>query len=249
VDVVTKPALELARLTVRYPGAARDALKEISLTLERGEGVALVGPNGSGKTSLLSAIVGLVPYAGDIVVDGVPVERRRLEEVRRKVGFLFSVADDQILFPRVFDDVLFGLRRSGLEREEAEVRALRVLEQLGIADLARASAHHLSLGQRKRVALAGTLVLEPTLLLLDEPSAGLDPRGKVELAAALEDLDGAILLATHDLAFACRTCRRGVVLRGGEVVGDISLDGGNVEAISQKLLEAMYPEGLDRPWS
>lgn len=239
---MTTPALELGRLSVRYPGATHDALHHVSLTVERGERVALVGPNGSGKTSLLSAVVGLVPFEGAVTVDGIPVERRRLTEVRRRVGFLFSVADDQILFPTVLDDVRFGLRRLGLEHGELDTRAARVLERLGIAELAGASSHHLSLGQRKRVALAGTLVLDPVLLLLDEPSGGLDPRGRVELAAALRGVDGAIVLATHDLDLATRTCTRAVVLRAGQIVEDLALEPSGSPA---PLLEAMYPEGLE----
>lgn len=241
------PDLAIEGLTVRYAGAGREALSDVTLSLSRGERVALIGPNGSGKTTLLSAIVGLVPFEGEILIDGVAVERRHLEEVRRKVGFLFSVADDQILFPRVLDDVLFGLRRLGLSRDEAEARARGILERLGIADLARASAHHLSLGQRKRVALAGTLVLEPALLLLDEPSGGLDPRGKRELAAALGELEGAMLLATHDLEFAWRTCGRALVIRDGRLVADLDFGGERAGQVSERLIEAMYPEGLDSP--
>lgn len=241
---MTLPALEVFGLTVRYPEAAPDALHEVSLTLAPGERVALVGPNGSGKTTLLTALVGLVPFEGRAAVSGVPVERRHLAEARRRVGFLFSVADDQILFPTVIDDVLFGLRRLGLGRGEAEARARRALEDLGVGELAHASAHHLSLGQRKRVALAGTLVLEPALLLLDEPSGGLDPKGRRELAAALRDLGAAMLVATHDLELACRTCARALVLRDGELVEELPIDGPPAAA---RLLEAMYPGWQESP--
>lgn len=241
---MSEPALRVVDLTVRYEGSSSLALAGVTFELAPGERVALVGQNGSGKTSLLTAIVGLTPGDGEITVAGTPVERRRLDEVRNKVGFLFSVADDQILFPTVRDDVLFGLQRSGTDRKSARSKVEEVLRELGIESLAEATVHQLSLGQRKRVALAGTLVLEPPLLLLDEPSSGLDPRGRIELADALEQLDSALLLATHDLEFAQRTCTRALVLRGGELIADLDLEALAGEDISQRLFEAMYDSGL-----
>lgn len=237
---MSETTLQVVELTVRYEGTEKRALEDISFDLAPGERIALVGQNGSGKTTLLTAIVGLVPSEGTLLVDGTPVERRRLDEVRRKVGFLFSVADDQILFPMVFDDVLFGLRRSEIDRESAKEKVELTLAKLGIAELSDATVHQLSLGQRKRVALAGTLVLEPPLLLLDEPSSGLDPRGRLELADALEQLDSALLLATHDLEFAQRTCERALVLRRGQLVDDLDLRELDGEEGRERLLEAMY---------
>lgn len=232
-------ALEVDGLVVRYPETDTSALDGVSLALERGERVALLGENGSGKSSLLLAVVGLVPFSGTIRVAGLDVCRKNLEQVRRAVGFLFSVADDQILFPRVLDDVLFGLR--ALDEGEAERRARAMLSRLGIERLAERSPHHLSLGQRKRVALAGALVTEPALLLLDEPGGGLDHRGRRELVATLGELEGAVLLATHDLELACASCDRAIVLREGRVALEAAIDRAAPAEAAARLLAAMDP--------
>jgi cobalt/nickel transport system ATP-binding protein len=232
-------ALEISGLTVRYAETDAPALEGVSLALERGERVALLGENGSGKTTLLLTVVGLVPFSGVIRVAGLEVRGRNLEQVRSAVGFLFSVADDQILFPRVIDDAMFGLR--GLDGRDAEHEARQMLERLGIAHLAERSPHHLSLGQRKRVALAGALVTGPELLLLDEPGGGLDHRGRRELVATLGALDGAVLLATHDLELACRCCDRAVVLREGRVALEATIDRAAPAESAARLLAAMDP--------
>jgi energy-coupling factor transporter ATP-binding protein EcfA2 len=232
---VNEPALALEGVHVRYPGSGSSALSDVTLAVAHGERVALLGLNGSGKTTLLLAVVGLVPFTGRITVGGQPVEKRTLEEVRRRVGFLFSVPDDQVLFPRVLDDVAFGLRGRGVPREQSAARAMAALTDMGAAHLAEASPHRLSLGQRKRVALAGTLVTDPVLLLLDEPSGGLDPRGCRELERALEAFPGGVLMATHDFAFAERTCARVVVLGEGRVVADEPVTPGGALAWLQRV--------------
>jgi cobalt/nickel transport system ATP-binding protein len=190
------------------------------LRIGSGERVALLGLNGSGKTTLLSAAAGLLPFTGNIHVCGMPLSHATERVVRDKLGFLFGVPDDQILFPNVMDDVAFSLQRRGVAREEARAKAAVVLAQLGVGDLASCSPHHLSQGQRQRVALAGALVSAPPLLLLDEPSASLDPAGKEELAGLLDAQEAALLIATHDLGFARRVCRRFVILEEGAVIED-----------------------------
>ena len=214
------PTLALSDVTVRYPGDAGDTLAGVSLELAPGEQVALVGLNGSGKTTLLLATAGLVPHSGEIRVCGVTLSPRNLSAVRERIGFLFNVPEDQLLFPRVVDDVAFGPLRRGVAPAEALGRAGAALAALGVADLAELPLHHLSHGQKQRVALAGALVTDPPLLLLDEPSAGLDPPGRRELAAHLSGLGAAALVATHDLDFAGLFCSRYVLLERGRVVLD-----------------------------
>jgi cobalt/nickel transport system ATP-binding protein len=214
---MTDPVLVLSDVTVRHQPGAEPALRSVSLALAPGERVALPGLNGSGKTTLLSATVGLVPHEGEISVCGLRVEPRSLAELRGHVGFLFNVPEDQLLFPKVVDDVAFGLLRRGVSRAEAKSQALVALEALGAAELGEAALHRLSHGQKQRVALAGALVTRPPLLLLDEPSAGLDPPGKQTLAAHLRQLPAAMLVATHDLAFARRVCQRYLLLERGRV--------------------------------
>ncbi|HUT77462.1 MAG TPA: ABC transporter ATP-binding protein [Polyangia bacterium] len=223
---MTTPIIEFLEVSVRYEPDEQPTLADVTFSVAAGERVALIGLNGSGKTTLLMAAVGLVPHRGGIVVDGIPLGRRTAARIRDRVGFLFNVPEDQLLFPRVADDVAFGLLRRGASPEEARAGAQRALESLGIGDLAVSPVHHLSHGQKQRVALAGALAAQPSILLLDEPSAGLDPPGKRALARLLSARDAAMIIATHDLEFARRVCSRYLVLRDGR----IALTGNDIDA-------------------
>lgn len=214
------PALSFRAVTVRYEHEGQDILSGISFDVAAGERVALVGLNGSGKTTLLMAAVGLVPHHGDIEVCGIRVTHAALPSVRDQVGFLFNVPEDQLLFPRVIDDVAFGLLHRGVPAVQAAEKANVTLKSLELDHLAQHSLHHLSHGQKQRVALAGALVAEPPLLLLDEPSAGLDPPAKRGLASLLRHQPAAMLVATHDLAFAQKFCDRFVMLDQGRITAD-----------------------------
>lgn len=217
---MTPPAIAFEDVAVCYESPGPGVLEGVSLVVGHRERVALVGRNGSGKTTLLKAAVGLVPHRGVIHVGGRRLDRHSLGEIRRQVGFLFNVPEDQLLFPTVEEDVAFSLLRRGMPASEALIRAREVLADLGVASLAEAPVHHLSHGEKQRVALAGVLVTGPELLLLDEPSASLDPVGRRSLALLLGRLDTAILLATHDLEFARTVCSRFLVLDGGRVCLD-----------------------------
>ena len=140
--------------------------------------------------------------------------------VRDRIGFLFNVPEDQLLFPKVIDDVAFGLMRRGIPSSEAADKSLATLAALGVGHLAESSLHHLSHGQKQRVALAGAMVCEPPLLLLDEPSAALDPPGKRSLARLLQGQEAAMVVATHDLEFAAQLCTRFIMLEGGRIILD-----------------------------
>jgi len=210
-------ALKLSDVSVRYEHSRENAIEQCSLEVRPGQRMALLGLNGAGKTTVLSIPVGLVPFSGRAEVSGIPVEGKNLAEIRRKVGVLFAVPDDQILFPRVLDDVMFGLRKRGMERKEAELQARKTLELMGILDLAEASPHRLSHGQKLRVALAGALVIEPDLLLLDEPAGALDPIGQKQLAEHLSTLPTAMLIASHNLPFARAACTHYTVIDRGRL--------------------------------
>jgi energy-coupling factor transporter ATP-binding protein EcfA2 len=215
-----KSALSFHDVSVRYRQEDPFVLHGISLDIAPGERVALLGLNGSGKTTLLYSAVGLVPYAGEISVGDVILSKTTERSIRDHVGFLFGIPDDQILFPNVLDDIAFTMERRGIPREEARQQALPIMKSLGIDNLAARSPHRLSHGQMQRVALAGALVSKPPLLLLDEPSAALDPVGKEETAGLLVSLNTAMLIATHDLAFARSVCNRFVVLVNGTIADD-----------------------------
>lgn len=218
---MSPPALLFRDVTVRYEAGLEAVLAGVSLSIGPGERTALLGLNGSGKTTLLKAAVGLVPHDGAIEVGGVPLDRQSLSSIRDQVGFLFNVPEDQLLFPRVIDDVAFGLLRRGAPAADASAKARRALDALGVGAIAESSVHDLSHGQKLRVALAGAVATDPPLLLLDEPSAGLDPPGRRALARLLEGVGAAMLIATHDLELAERVCSRCLLLEGGR----IELDG------------------------
>jgi cobalt/nickel transport system ATP-binding protein len=219
----TSPAaLEFESVSVTYGGSAGPSIRDVTLRIGQGERVALLGNNGSGKTTLLHAAAGLVPFTGTIRVGGAALDASTKDGIRARFGFLFSNPEDQILLPRVLDDVALGLSRIRESTGEHEQRAREVLRRLDSGHLAERSPHQLSQGERLRVALAGALVANPPLLLLDEPSENLDPPGKRRLASLLVQTGAAILLATHDLRFARRCCARVVILDAGSVSREAS---------------------------
>jgi cobalt/nickel transport system ATP-binding protein len=218
----TPEILLCERISVRYPGGTEPVLQECSLSLGRGEHVALVGLNGSGKTSLLLAAAGLLPHEGAITVDGIRLTRSTVGDIRRRIGFLFTNPEDQLLFPVVHEDVAFSLRRLGYGQGEAGTRVDAMLELLGVRSLRDSAPFALSHGQKLRVALAGAFVHEPPLLLLDEPSSVLDPPGKRALGALLRSHPGGMLIATHDLDLAGSCCDRFLLMESGRIVRDTS---------------------------
>ena len=214
------PVIDVRGVAYAYPDG-HQALFGVDLRVARGERVALLGPNGAGKTTLVLHLNGiLAPGAGSVAVAGVPVTRSTLPEVRRRVGLVFQDPDDQLFLPTVHDDVAFGPANAGLRGEALEERVRRALEQVGMLEHADRAPHHLSFGQRRRVAVATVLASEPDVLVLDEPSSNLDPASRRELAEVLDSLDVTVLMVTHDLPYALQLCERSVVLSGGTVVAD-----------------------------
>lgn len=215
-----KETLAFESVAIRYAPDLAPVIDGVTITMEAGERAALVGLNGSGKTTLLAATAGLLPHEGEIRVCGIKLDKGSVADVRGRLGLLFNVPEDQLLLPRVIDDVAFGLVHRGVSIREAEPRAMNILDELQVAHLAQLQLHNLSHGQKLRVALAGVLVTEPELLLLDEPSAGLDPPGRRRLSEYLDSLGSTMLVATHDLEFAKSFCRRFVLLENGRFVMD-----------------------------
>ncbi|AXK36464.1 ABC transporter ATP-binding protein [Streptomyces armeniacus] len=214
------PSLEVRGLAYAYPDG-HQALFGVDLTVPRGERVALLGPNGAGKTTLVLHLNGILsPGAGTVTVAGLPVVRDRLADVRRMVGIVFQDPDDQLFMPTVREDVAFGPAAAGLRGDELEARVADALRQVGMEPYADRPPHHLSFGQRRRVAVATVLAMRPEILVLDEPSSNLDPASRRELAAILRDLDITVLMVTHDLPYAMELCPRAVVLSDGVIVAD-----------------------------
>jgi cobalt/nickel transport system ATP-binding protein len=213
-------ALEVRDLWFAYPDGTV-ALGGVDLTIGRGERVALLGPNGAGKTTLVLHLNGILrPQRGSVTVGGLPVAEEHLREIRRRVGIVFQDPDDQLFMPTVREDVAFGPANLGLRGEALEARVRAALEAVGMAEHADRAPHHLSFGQRRRVAVATVLAMDPEILVLDEPSSNLDPAGRRELAEILRSLDITILMVTHDLPYALELCPRAVVMNRGVIVAD-----------------------------
>ena len=214
------PSLDVQGLAYAYPDG-HQALFGVDLTVARGERVAVLGPNGAGKTTLVLHLNGILAGGvGTVRVAGLPVQKETLPEVRRMVGLVFQDPDDQLFLPTVRDDVAFGPANLGLRGAELDARVERALDRVGMAGFADRPPHHLSFGQRRRVAVATVLSMHPEILVLDEPSSNLDPAGRRELAEVLQALPVTLLMVTHDLPYALQLCPRSVVLDGGVVVAD-----------------------------
>jgi cobalt/nickel transport system ATP-binding protein len=214
---VGSSVLDFRDVVVRYDDVVPPALEHCTFDVRAGERVALIGANGSGKTTILMASVALVPHRGAIRVCGELLDTARPERARSQVGVLFSMPEDQLLFPRVLDDVAFSLTSRGVATGEALQRAREALDSLDAGHLADRSPYRMSRGQRLRAALAGTLVTQPPLLLLDEPSGGLDPAGRRLLIRHLGALSSAMLIATHDIDFAAQCCHRWLLVDAGRI--------------------------------
>jgi cobalt/nickel transport system ATP-binding protein len=214
------PALEVDGVAFAYPDG-HQALFGVDFSIGRGERVALLGPNGAGKTTLVLQCNGvLLPGAGRVTVAGLPVASEHLREIRRRVGIVFQDPDDQLFMPTVAEDVAFGPANLGLRGPELETRVKAALAAVGMEGHAGRPPHHLSFGQRRRVAVATVLAMEPEILILDEPSSNLDPASRRELAEIVTGLDITILMVTHDLPYALQLCPRSVIIDDGVVVAD-----------------------------
>jgi cobalt/nickel transport system ATP-binding protein len=214
-------AVRVEALAYRYPGAGEPALRDVNLHVGAGERLAVLGPNGSGKTTLMLHLNGLLDLQhGTVHVGATPVVAANLRDIRRRVGLVFQDPDDQLFMPRVRDDVAFGPANLGVSGAEREERVASGLAAVGAAALAERAPHHLSVGEKRRVAIATVLVMHPEVLVLDEPTAGLDPAGRRELAELLATLPQTLIIVTHDLPFARATCRRSIILDHGCVVAD-----------------------------
>ena len=236
------PALDVRGLLFAYPDGTQ-ALFGIDLTIGSGERVAVLGPNGAGKTTLVLHLNGIhLPQQGSVDVGGISVSKANLKEIRRRVGIVFQDPDDQLFMPTVRQDVAFGPANIGLTGDELEERVNSALEAVGMEEFVDRAPHHLSFGQRRRVAVATVLAMRPEILVLDEPSSNLDPAGRRELADILRSLDITMLMVTHDLPYALELCPRALVMNHGSIVGD----GPTVDVLSDE--DLMRANRLELPF-
>jgi len=234
-------SIEINKLSYAYPDG-HQALDNVSLSIQPCEKVALVGPNGAGKSTLILHLNGILGGDGRVEVCGLPVTRDNLGRVRAMVGLVFQTPDDQLFSPTVFEDVAFGPIYQGLPMPEVQARVAEALAAVNMSAYLDRVSHHLSSGEKKRIAIATVLSMQPEVLVLDEPTAGLDPRARRSLIGLLRDLPLTMLVSTHDMLMVRELFPRMVILDEGRVVAD-----GPTEALLQDdaLLEA---HGLERPF-
>ncbi|BBY79091.1 ABC transporter ATP-binding protein [Mycolicibacterium pulveris] len=235
-------AIRIEALRYVYPDG-QVALDGVDLTVAPGERIAVLGPNGAGKTTLMLHLNGvLTATSGTVEICGIPLHRKTVQELRRRVGLVFQDPDDQLFMPTVAQDVAFGPANFGLHGDALAARVSRALQAVSLTEHAERTPTHLSAGQRRRAALATVLACEPDILVLDEPSANLDPVARRELAETLAGLDATMLIVTHDLPYAAQLCQRAVVMDRGVVVAD----GPVTEILSDAELLAVHR--LELPW-
>ncbi len=234
MDPMPDKAIELTNLTYTYPDG-QCGLIDVSLTIHAGESVALIGPNGAGKSTLLLHLNGILRSKTAIKVCGLPVEDKNIREIRKKVGMVFQDPEDQLFSLNVFEDVAFGPVNMGYSKAEVIRRVKMALDKVGMKGYEKRSSHHLSIGEKKRIAIATVLSLDPEILALDEPTSSLDPRGKWSLIKLLKSLPVTRIIASHDLELVKFLCYRIVIIDEGRIVAD-----GKAEDVlgDESLLEA-----------
>ena len=236
-------SLEFKDLYYRYPNG-QEALRGINLKITHGEHVALIGANGAGKSTLQLLTNGLLmPSSGEVLVGGVKLQPSTLRLIRQSVGLVFQDADNQLFMSTVEEDVAFGPRNLGLSEEEVSGRVIDALREVGAEHLLSKSPTQLSGGEKRRIAIATTLSMTPSILVMDEPTANLDPKSRRQLITLLRGFDHTLLLATHDMDLAAELCRRIVILSQGEIMAD-----GSAEEIflNKELLESC---SLEQPYA
>lgn len=244
------PIVDIRRLNFAYPGGTL-VLAGLNFVMEPNETVAIVGPNGAGKSTLLLHLNGVLPddqphdrsTESGIWIDGEKIQSERLTDIRRSVGLVFQDPDDQLFCPTVWEDILFGPLHLGLTEEEARSRGKWAIDAVGLSGMEELAPHQLSVGQRKRACVAGVLACQPKILVLDEPTSHLDPRGRREFIQLLNGIDCPKLIATHDLDLVLEVATRVVILDAGRV----HADGSPHEILSDALL--MDTHGLEVPRS
>jgi cobalt/nickel transport system ATP-binding protein len=214
---VPEPLLTVSNLAYAY-GDGTHALDDVTFSVAPGERVGIIGPNGSGKSTLLLCLGGLFFGRGNVTIEGLQLTSATARRLRSHLGLVFQSPDDQLFMPTLEDDLAFGPVNLGLSQPQVHERVHRVADQFALSGMLDKAPHHLSMGQKRSAAIAAVLAMEPSILLMDEPSSNLDPRGRRQLMRALADLPAAMLIASHDLALVAALCTRIVLLDGGRIV-------------------------------
>ncbi|MBO7699473.1 MAG: ABC transporter ATP-binding protein [Eubacteriaceae bacterium] len=195
-------------------------IRDLSFKINDGETVGLIGANGAGKSTVMKLILGLLSGEGEILLDGVVVKKETLSGIRKKIGFVLQDSDDQMFMPTVYEDMIFGPMNYGMSREEADSKADEVLEKLGITALKHRHNHRLSGGEKRMAAIATILAMEPEVILMDEPTAALDPYNRRIVINAVNGLTQTRIITSHDLDMIMDTCERVILLSSGRIAAD-----------------------------
>ena len=234
------PAIQIENFSYTYPDGTI-ALQNINLNITQHQKVALIGPNGVGKSTLLLALAGFVKGKGNVIIEGMPVNRKNLKKIRTSIGSCMENPDDQLFMPTLFDDVAFGPLNMALDNEQVKSRVADALKTVGLSDMAQKPPHHLSAGQKRAAAIATILSMAPKIITLDEPDGSLDPRNRQNLVTLLQSLPHTLIIATCNMNFAAAIADRAIVIDHSQVIAD-----GNAQTImSDKNL--MTNHGLELP--
>ena len=225
--------IEFQNVSFSYGDAP--VVQDLSFSINKGETVGLIGANGAGKSTIMKLMLGLISGSGEIKVDGLPVCRENLAEIRKKIGFVLQDSDNQMFMPTVYEDMIFGPRNYGLSKEETDKRVDEILRQLGLESLKHRHNHKISGGEKRMAAIATILAMEPEMILMDEPSTALDPVNRRTIINTINRLPQTKLIASHDLDMILDTCQRVILLSHGAIAAD-----GDAETIlrDKALLEA-----------
>ncbi len=226
--------IEMKHVSFRYE-AGKEILDDISFRLEAGESVGLIGANGAGKSTIMKLLSGILFGDGEVLIAGTPINPKNLYEIRRKLGYVLQDSDDQMFMPTVYEDMIFAPRNYGLSKEETEERIDAVLEKLDLKELKHSRNHKISGGEKRMAAIATILAMDPEVILMDEPTASLDPYNRRLVINVINSLSQTKLITSHDLDMILDTCGRVILLDQGKIIAD-----GKTEEIlrDQKLLEA-----------
>ncbi len=211
--------IEFKDVSFQY-GSDRKVIDHISFHIEKGESVGLIGANGAGKSTIMKLLLGILEGEGEIRISDIPVNRKNLSQIRKICGFVLQNADDQMFMPTVYEDMIFGPKNYGLSKEETDKKIDEVLQLLGIQDLKHRYNHKLSGGEKRMTAIATVLAMEPEVLLMDEPSAALDPYNRRMVINIIKQLPQTKIITSHDLDMILDTCDRVILLGNGKVVAD-----------------------------
>ena len=210
--------IEFRNVTFSYGEAP--VVENLSFSIQKGETVGLIGANGAGKSTIMKLMLGLITGSGEIKVDGLPMNKENLGEIRKKIGFVLQDSDNQMFMPTVYEDMIFGPRNYGLSKEETDRRVDAVLAQLGLQSLKHRHNHKISGGEKRMAAIATILAMEPEMILMDEPSTALDPVNRRTVINTINRLSQTKLIASHDLDMILDTCQRVILLSHGTIIAD-----------------------------